>query len=103
MRGLPPIELASTTAMPGTIDSASPTERNGSARIQELGSEVTATVDDRMLLAARFGVITTVSSCVIRDESLGGRLAGCCANAGEPQKASSVSSAVTQRGFRISW
>src|SRR6478735_8656899 len=66
MRGVPPTELTSTTAIPGTMASAVPTERNGSARIKDPGTAVTATVDARMLVAERSGVTTTVSSCVTR-------------------------------------
>src|SRR3954463_15285276 len=63
IRGFPPSELASTTAIPGAIVSASPRERKGSARISDAGTALTATVDVRMLVAERLGVTTTVSSC----------------------------------------
>src|SRR5437763_16898237 len=76
IRGFPPSELASTTAMPGTIANASPTERNGSARIKAPGTAVTATVEVRMLVADRSGVTTTVSSRGTA-ESPGARLETC--------------------------
>src|SRR5689334_1336331 len=79
-RGFPPTELTSSTAIPGAMASAEPTERNGSARIQEPGNALTATLEMRIVEADLSGVTTTVSSWWIA-ESVGARLA--CASAGD--------------------
>src|SRR3954464_10768657 len=96
MRGFPESELASMTAIPGTIARASPTERKGSARISAPGTAVTATAEVRTLVAERSGVTTTVSSCRTAESRAAGVT---CADASEAKTDSSAANPLTHWVF----